>query len=206
MTSFSLLLVINLSIIQQWIQPTVANTMAGLGVGKENIIYLATRTIKLALPNNVSWLLFFYMYFHSFLNATAEILRFGDRQFYRDWWNASTVQYFWKNWNIPVHKWLLRHIYRPMRAKGFSRNMAVLGVFALSAILHEVAVSVPLGLVRGYSFAGMIVYVPLAAGTTMMEKSGMLSEQWGNVIVWSTLLLGQPLGVLMYVEDYLAKV
>ena len=46
----------------------------------------------MALPNNVSWLLFFYMYFHSFLNATAEILRFGDRQFYRDWWNASTVQ------------------------------------------------------------------------------------------------------------------
>ena len=68
-----------------------------------------------------------------------------------------------------MHKWMLRHIYRPMRAKGFSRTQAVLGVFALSAILHEVAVSVPLGLVRGYSFAGMIVYVPLAGTRTCMR-------------------------------------
>ena len=32
------------------------------------------------------WLLFFYCYFHSFLNIMAEILRFGDRTFYKDWW------------------------------------------------------------------------------------------------------------------------
>ena len=23
--------------------------------------------------------------------------------------NAETVQYFWANWNIPVHKWALRY-------------------------------------------------------------------------------------------------
>lgn len=39
------------------------------------------------------------------MNLVAELLRFGDRQFYRDWWNAHSVQYFWRNWNIPVHKY-----------------------------------------------------------------------------------------------------
>lgn len=51
---------------------------------------------------------FFYIYFHAFLNITGELLRFGDRQFYRDWWNATTIDYFWRNWNIPVHKWARR--------------------------------------------------------------------------------------------------
>jgi hypothetical protein len=28
----------------------------------------------------------FYAIFHSYLNLTGELLRFGDRLFYRDWW------------------------------------------------------------------------------------------------------------------------
>jgi len=90
-----------------------------------------------------------------------------------------------------------------MRIKGFSRNSTVIAVFLLSAVLHEIAVSVPLGLLRGYSFAGMMVYIPLAAVETFAQHNGLLNQQWGNVVVWTTLLIGQPLGVLMYVEDYL---
>jgi hypothetical protein len=26
------------------------------------------------------------------LNIVAELLRFGDREFYKDWWNAKTVE------------------------------------------------------------------------------------------------------------------
>lgn len=32
------------------------------------------------------WLVIFYWFFHSTLNMTAEVLRFADREFYRDWW------------------------------------------------------------------------------------------------------------------------
>ena len=49
-----------------------------------------------------------------------------------------TTQYFWSNWNIPVHKWLQRHIYRPLRAAGVSKLTSVTSVFLLSAVLHEV--------------------------------------------------------------------
>lgn len=194
-----------ISLVQQWVSPAVDNTIKGLSAADTFIQHLSimiTRTIKLALPNNLVWLMLFYMYFHSFLNVTAELLRFGDRQFYRDWWNANTIQYFWKNWNIPVHKWLFRHVYRPLRAKGVGKFWAVLSVFFLSAVLHEVAISVPLGIIRGYAFAGMIVYVPLAWVTDLIHGSGLVSETWGNVVVWTSLLVGQPLGVILYVEDY----
>lgn len=38
------------------------------------------------VPNHFIWLIFFYWLFHSSMNAVAEVLRFGDREFYRDWW------------------------------------------------------------------------------------------------------------------------
>lgn len=33
-----------------------------------------------------------YIYCEYRLNILAELLRFGDREFYKDWWNAKTVE------------------------------------------------------------------------------------------------------------------
>ena len=49
------------------------------------------RIMKLAVPNLIVWLLGFYAFFHLWLNILAELLRFGDRLFYKDWWNCTTV-------------------------------------------------------------------------------------------------------------------
>jgi hypothetical protein len=35
------------------------------------------------IPNLYIWLLFFYSFFHCWLNMLAEVLRFGDREFYQ---------------------------------------------------------------------------------------------------------------------------
>ena len=40
----------------------------------------------LQIPNHFIWLMFFYAFFHSMLNVLAELLMFGDRDFYQDWW------------------------------------------------------------------------------------------------------------------------
>lgn len=45
-----------------------------------------SRSPPLQVPNHLLWLMFFYWFFHSSMNFTAELLRFGDRQFYNDWW------------------------------------------------------------------------------------------------------------------------
>ncbi len=42
--------------------------------------------------------MWFYLLFHSFLNALGEVLRFADREFYHDWWNANNILDFWKTW------------------------------------------------------------------------------------------------------------
>jgi diacylglycerol O-acyltransferase-1 len=68
------------------------------------------------------------------LNILGELLRFGDWQFYREWWNATTIEQYWRLWNIPVHKWLARHVYFPCMRAGFSRSGAMFVTFMFSAM------------------------------------------------------------------------
>uniref|UniRef100_A0A4W5QN14 O-acyltransferase n=1 Tax=Hucho hucho TaxID=62062 RepID=A0A4W5QN14_9TELE len=148
------------------------------------------RMLKLAVPNHLIWLIFFYWFFHSSMNFVAELMQFGDREFYRDWWNSETVTYFWSNWNIPVHKWCLRHFYKPIMRRGANKWVAQTAVFLVSAFFHEYLVSVPLKMFRLWAFMGM------------MSQYLVLEGNHGNAAVWISLIIGQPVAVLMYVHDY----
>ncbi|XP_065065126.1 diacylglycerol O-acyltransferase 1-like [Rhopilema esculentum] len=184
-----------IALTQQWIVPAVKNSMKPFHA--LDYPRFVERIMKLAIPNHFLWLIFFYVYFHSLLNIVGEIMRFGDRVFYKDWWNANTVQSFWQNWNIPIHRWAHRHLFQPMLRSGYSKIQASLTVFLLSAVFHELLVSVPLGMMKIWAFTGMIMQVPYA-----VFVSKFLSGNYGNIAVWISLILGQPVAILMYYHDY----
>uniref|UniRef100_A0A671LGN9 O-acyltransferase n=1 Tax=Sinocyclocheilus anshuiensis TaxID=1608454 RepID=A0A671LGN9_9TELE len=158
---------------------------------------MTERLLRLAVPNHLIWLIFFYCFFHSSMNFVAELLRFGDREFYRDWWNSETITYFWQNWNIPVHKWCLRHFYKPLLRRGAGKLLSQSAVFFASAFFHEYLVSVPLRMFRLWAFMGMMAQLPLA-----WFVARFLRGNYGNAAVWLSLIIGQPIAVLMYVHDY----
>ena len=89
----------------------------------------------------------------------GEILSFADRNFYNDWWNSDDIVTFWKTWNLPVHRWAVRHLYKPLLNSGVSAKNASFVVFFISAALHEYLVSVPLRMFKYYAFAGMLCQV-----------------------------------------------
>ncbi|KAK2844525.1 hypothetical protein Q5P01_011184 [Channa striata] len=180
---------------QQWIIPIIQSSMKPLE--DMDLSRMTERLLRLAVPNHLLWLMFFYWFFHSSMNFTAELLRFGDRQFYKDWWNSETVTYFWQNWNIPVHKWCLRHFYKPLLRRGFSKMVSQSAVFFLSAFFHEYLVSVPLRMFRFWAFCGMMAQLPLA-----WFVGRFLRGNYGNAAVWISIIIGQPFAVLMYVHDY----
>nr|XP_023505061.1 diacylglycerol O-acyltransferase 1 isoform X3 [Equus caballus] len=186
---------LQVGLIQQWMVPTIQNSMKPF----KDMDYsrIIERLLKLAVPNHLIWLIFFYWLFHSCLNAVAELMQFGDREFYRDWWNSESVTYFWQNWNIPVHKWCSRHFYKPMLRRGSSKWVAKTGVFLASAFFHEYLVSIPLRMFRLWAFTGMMAQIPLA-----WIVSRFFRGNYGNAAVWLTLIIGQPVAVLMYVHDY----
>ncbi|XP_019863510.1 PREDICTED: diacylglycerol O-acyltransferase 1-like [Amphimedon queenslandica] len=164
-----------------------------------DLLMMIQRGLLLALPNHLLWLLLFYFYFHSYLNVLAELLRFGDRSFYKDWWNADSIDTFWRHWNVPVHRWAARHVYYPLLSRGYSRVMSQIAVFLLSAFFHEYLVSIPLRMLRPWAFTAMLSQVPLALLTSLEVMRG----QPGNVVVWVSIILGQPLAIMMYMHDYL---
>lgn len=101
------------------------------------------RLMKLSTISLVIWLAGFFAFFQSFLNALAEVMRFGDREFYADWWNSPSVGVYWRTWNKPVYQYMKRHIFSPLIGRGWSAFTASIMVFIFSGVLHELLVGVP---------------------------------------------------------------
>ena len=101
------------------------------------------RLLKLSTVSLVTWLAGFFCIFHSTLNALAEIMRFADRKFYDAWWNSGSLGTYWRLWNLPVHNYFKRHVYIPLRRRGWSYFNSSMVVFTLSAVIHEILFGVP---------------------------------------------------------------
>ncbi|PNY05599.1 diacylglycerol o-acyltransferase 1-like protein [Trifolium pratense] len=137
-------------IIEQYINPIVQNSQHPF---KGDLLYAIERVLKLSVPNLYVWLCMFYCFFHLWLNILAELLRFGDREFYKDWWNARTVE-------EPVHKWMIRHLYFPCLRSGIPKGAAVLIAFLVSALFHELCIAVPCHIFKLWAFSGIMFQVP----------------------------------------------
>lgn len=194
---FVFFLFIMIASFQQWIVKTVHNSVKP--IDEMNYPRIFERLLTLAIPNHLLWLMGFYMFFHCFLNIIAELLRFGDREFYRAWWNASKLSHFWGDWNVPIHNWCKRHVYLPLVRHNYSKWTSMVIVFFISAFFHEYIVAVPLKMMKPWAFAGMLAQVPIAVITNYMEFP------WGNVVMWISLIMGQPLAILMYYHDWYVR-
>lgn len=118
--------------------------------------------LKLALPMMLNYLLIFYIMFECVCNGFAELTRFADREFYQDWWNATSMDVFSRKWNKPVHSFLLKHVYASSIAGlGLGKTTAMLLTFLLSAFLHELVMAIVSGKIRGYLFAAQMSQLPL---------------------------------------------
>ncbi|XVF35050.1 hypothetical protein REPUB_Repub18cG0111500 [Reevesia pubescens] len=182
-------------IIEQYINPIVQNSQHPL---KGNLLYAIERVLKLSVPNLYVWLCMFYCFFHLWLNILAELLRFGDREFYRDWWNAKTVE-------EPVHKWMVRHLYFPCLRNGIPKGGAIIIAFLVSAVFHELCIAVPCHIFKLWAFIGIMFQVPLVLITKYLQNK-FRSSMVGNMIFWFIFcILGQPMCVLLYYHDLINR-
>lgn len=189
-------------IVEQYINPIVKNSQHPL---KGNLLYAIERVLKLSVPNLYVWLCMFYCFFHLWLNILAELLRFGDREFYKDWWNAKTVEEYWRMWNMPVHKWMVRHVYFPCLRNGIPKGVAVLIAFVVSAIFHELCIAVPCHIFKFWAFIGIMLQVPLVMITSYLQDK-FSNSMVGNMIFWCFFsIFGQPMCLLLYYHDLMNR-
>ncbi|KAF2763568.1 hypothetical protein EJ05DRAFT_472462 [Pseudovirgaria hyperparasitica] len=189
----------------QYAVPLLQNSLGGIsGLDLTSII---ERTMKLSTISLFCWLAGFFALFQSFLNGLAEVMRFGDREFYGDWWNVTSIRTYWTTWNKPVTHFMKRHIYAPLVGRGVPPTVAQLLVFLFSGALHELLVGVPTHNIIGVAFAGMLFQVPLIILTDPLNRlKGSVWKVLGNAIFWiSFCLVGQPLAALLYFFAWQAK-
>ena len=137
------------------------------------------------------------MIWECLLNVLAEVTRFADRGFYGDWWNSVSWDQYARDWNRPVHNFLLRHVYHSsISAFHLSKMSATFITFLLSAVVHEVLMFCLFKKVRGYLFAMQLSQIPLAALSRTKLLKGR--DTLGNLIFWIGLFVGPSLITSLY--------
>ncbi|KAH0476201.1 MAG: uncharacterized protein KVP18_002379 [Porospora cf. gigantea A] len=174
------------------------------------IIPVADRSYSLTFVETFSQLLpplaclvfvFFHFAFDTVCNCLAELTLYGDREFYSDWWNATTYDEFSRKWNRPVHDWLLTHIYLEVHQRyGIGKWAATATTFLLSAIMHEIFLAVLCRFVRGYMFSLMLLQIPLIALGRYHQDT-----TFGNMFFWFGILIGVPLLMVCYTREWSAN-
>lgn len=185
---------------QAYIYPVVVETVrqkeAGMSLDqrwKEFPWVVSDMLFPLLLEQLLAW----YVIWECLLNVLAEVTRFADRGFYGDWWNAVSWDQYARDWNRPVHSFLLRHVYHSsISALHLSKVEATFVTFLLSAVVHEVLMFCLFKKVRGYLFASQLSQVPLAALSRTRLMKGR--DTLGNVMFWLGLFIGPSVITSLY--------
>ncbi|KAF2005792.1 sterol o-acyltransferas-like protein 2 [Amniculicola lignicola CBS 123094] len=185
---------------QAYIYPVVVETVrlkeAGMTLNerwKEFPWVLSDMLFPLLLEQLLAW----YVIWECVLNVLAEVTCFADRGFYGDWWNSVSWDQYARDWNRPVHNFLLRHVYHSsISAFKLSKMKAMLVTFLLSAVVHEVLMVCLFHKLRGYLFVLQLSQVPLA----MLSKTRLMKgrDTLGNLIFWIGLFIGPSMITSLY--------
>lgn len=71
--------------------------------------------LQLQMPLILMIMLLVFLLFESFPNAISELTLFADREFYQDWWNATSVEEFYGKWLKPSYLFYYRHVLVPLQ-------------------------------------------------------------------------------------------
>ncbi|OMJ66449.1 hypothetical protein SteCoe_36691 [Stentor coeruleus] len=154
------------------------------------------------IPATMLLVLLFFGMLHSWFNLWAEILRFGDREFYTDWWNVSNFGDYYRKWNIVVHEWLFHYVYQDILrfSKGkCSKMFSFVVVFMLSALIHELVLAVSI------HFFYPILFILFGGPGVLCTFVGSKDSRIVNVIVWSCFFIGNGLLAVFYSWEHFAR-
>ncbi|XP_063284547.1 sterol O-acyltransferase 2-like [Pelobates fuscus] len=156
------------------------------------------------LPGTFVLLISFFAFLHCWLNAFAEMLRFADRMFYKDWWNSKSFSNYYRTWNVVVHDWLYYYVYRDILwlCNRRFRAGAMLAVFFMSAIVHEYVLTLSLG----YFYPVMFCLFAIFGVVFNFVINDNLTSPFWNVMVWTFLFIGQGIQLCLYCQEWYAQI
>ncbi|ODQ82481.1 hypothetical protein BABINDRAFT_159062 [Babjeviella inositovora NRRL Y-12698] len=187
-----------ITLAESWMYPIVLRAMALKAVPfAEKVSSYPMLLLDMMAPFLLMYLLVWYLIWDAILNCIAELTRFGNRNFYNAWWNSTDWSEFARDWNVPVHKFLLRHVYHSsILALKLNRLQATIVTFLLSSLLHESTMFVIFHKFRGYLLLLQMSQLPLVA----LSRTRWLRDRkvLGNVVFWIGIATGPSLMCTLY--------
>uniref|UniRef100_A0A1A9V9R4 O-acyltransferase n=1 Tax=Glossina austeni TaxID=7395 RepID=A0A1A9V9R4_GLOAU len=167
-----------------------------------NISFITVKLFASLMPFTMLLLTGFYMILHAWHNFTAELLRFGDRMFYKDWWTASNYDTYYRKWNVIVHDWLYEYIYKDFYLYIFngSKLLSSLVVFWISALFHDIPLCFSLHLF----FPAICIFMGLL-GVFLVFITRLAPKNFGNFALWFSLIVGNGILMVAYCTEYYAR-
>ncbi|XP_051016361.1 sterol O-acyltransferase 2 isoform X1 [Acomys russatus] len=120
-----------------------------------------------------------------------------------DWWNSTSFSNYYRTWNVVVHDWLYSYVYQDglwllgRRARG----VAMLGVFLVSAVVHEYIFC----FVLGFFYPVMLMLFLVVGGLLNFTMNDRHRGPSWNVLMWVLLFLGQGIQVSLYCQEWYAR-
>ncbi|KAL6938867.1 hypothetical protein ACO0OL_000487 [Hanseniaspora opuntiae] len=193
-----------INIAEVFMYPTA---MSLIDLNKSNETYKLLKLVLLLtelIPSFITmYVIVWYLIWDAILNCIAELTRFADREFYADWWNSVTWDDFSKYWNVPVHKFLLRHVFHALKntknkktkKPKFSTFTSIFLTFFISSVFHEFAMFMMFKKKRYYIFALQMAQIPL---TIIHYKLFKNTPILANIYFWFSICVGPALVCSLY--------
>ncbi|KAL5321793.1 hypothetical protein ACEPPN_009756 [Leptodophora sp. 'Broadleaf-Isolate-01'] len=196
---FGVLTIMNL-VSQSYIYPVVVRTIEMKDAGMtlpERLKVFPWILSDLMFPFMTEYMLTWYVIWELILNVLAEVTYFADRGFYADWWNSISWDQFARDWNRPVHNFLLRHVYHSsISSMQVNKKTATLITFFLSACVHELVMWCLFKKLRGYLLFLQMMQLPLVSLSRTRWLKGRATL--GNLIFWIGIFTGPSLLCSLY--------
>ncbi|KAI1763961.1 MBOAT family protein [Hypoxylon sp. FL1150] len=151
----------------------------------------------LIFPLMMEYMLSWYLIWETVLNILAELTYFADRSFYDAWWNSVSWDQYARDWNRPVHNFLLRHVYHSsISSMKVDKHTATLITFFLSACVHELVMWCIFKKLRGYLLILQMCQLPLVK----LSRTKWLRNQetLGNMLFWAGIFTGPSMLCTLY--------
>jgi len=169
-----------------------------------HMIYAWQAVLLLTVPLFLVFLVTFFMVFECLANCYAELTRFADREFYQDWWNCTRYDDYLRQWNIPVHQFLMNHVYLEYRIRWrLSREWGAFITILYSAVVHQIFGCLMFKKFDLVYFFILLLQFPVAARAEKFNKNR--SFEILNFNFWLLGNLGTAMTLASFLRDNFAS-
>ena len=138
-----------------------------------------------------------YAFLHCWLNMFAEVMDFGDRLFYKDWFSAADAMDFMRTWNYLIHSWIVEYLYKPVLRSTGSKPFAVFVAMAMAGLVHDYIIN----MTNKYLLLYETTFIPIMLFTTCwtqwMQNNNLKAEETDVAPERKPLITGTNIGMFV---------